>query len=174
MKIVFQIVFLLYATLVFSQQNSEKAYRKLYISEKKYSLLFPENWYLKKTDSLQNSFMLLSEKSSLQDNFIENIGLLIKDIGYENVKPKMLKKIIDKKFGVSSEIISNRKVLKNGLTGQEIVYKTMLDNGYFATILQYYFIKGRDLYLLTFCSKPEELLDYMPTYQNIYDNFDIR
>jgi hypothetical protein len=86
----------------------------------------------------------------------------------------VLKKIIDKKFGVSSEIISNRKVLKNGLKGQEIVYKTMLDNGYFATILQYYFIKGRDLYLLTFCSKPEEFLDYMPTYQNIYDNFDIR
>jgi hypothetical protein len=62
MKVVFQIGFLFYATLTFSQQNSEKAYRKLYISEKKYSLLFPENWYLKKTDSLQNSFILLSEK----------------------------------------------------------------------------------------------------------------
>lgn len=174
MKLAFKLFLLFFVATGFSQQNSENTYRKLYISEKKYSLLFPSNWYLKKTDSIQNSFMLLSEKSYPEDNFIENIGLLIRDLGYPNVKPKMVKKIIDKKFGVSSEIISNRKVVKNGLTGQEIVYKTMLSDGNFATILQYYFVKGRDLYILTFCTKPDEYLHIMPVYQYIYENFDIR
>ncbi|MFG4005153.1 PsbP-related protein [Flavobacterium aquidurense] len=174
MKWFFELGFLFFVTFCYSQQNAENAYDKLYISEKKYSLLFPSNWYLKKTDSLQKSFVLLSEKSGPNDNFIENIGLRISDLGYSNIKPKMLKKIIDRRIGVTNEIISNRKVVKNNLTGQEIVYKTMLDDGRFATILQYYFVKGADLFLLTFCCKPEEYLSYMPVFQYIYENFDIK
>lgn len=118
--------------------------------------------------------MILSEKSSVNDNFIENISLLISDLGYSRVKPKTVKKIIDKKFGVSSEIISNRKVVKNGLQGQEIVYRQLMSNGSLGTILQYYFIKGRDLFILSFCSKSDEFLSYMPIFQVVYENFDIR
>jgi PsbP-like protein len=174
MKLLFQLVFLFFVTFCYSQQNSENANNKLYISEKKYSVLFPSNWYLAKTDSLQKSFLLLSEKSSSNDNFIENIGLRISNLGYSNIKPKMLKKIIDRRIGVTNEIISNRKVIKNNVTGQEIVYKTMLDDGRFATILQYYFVKGADLFLLTFCCKPDEYLSHMPVFQYIYENFDIK
>lgn len=174
MKLFFQLVFLFFIPFCYSQQNSENANNKLYISEKKYSVLFPSNWYLAKTDSLQKSFLLLSEKSSSNDNFIENIGLRISNLGYSNIKPKMLKKIIDRRIGVTNEIISNRKVIKNNVAGQEIVYKTMLDDGRFATILQYYFVKGADLFLLTFCCKPDEYLSYMPVFQYIYENFDIK
>lgn len=174
MKLFFQLVFLFFIPFCYSQQNSENANNKLYISEKKYSVLFPSNWYLAKTDSLQKSFLLLSEKSSSNDNFIENIGLRISNLGYSNIKPKMLKKIIDRRIGVTNEIISNRKVIKNNVTGQEIVYKTMLSDGRFATILQYYFVKGADLFLLTFCCKPDEYLSYMPVFQYIYENFDIK
>lgn len=174
MKLFFQLVFLFFIPFCYSQQNSENANNKLYISEKKYSVLFPSKWYLAKTDSLQKSFQLLSEKSSSNDNFIENIGLRISNMGYSNIKPKMLKKIIDRRIGVTNEIISNRKVIKNNVTGQEIVYKTMLSDGRFATILQYYFVKGADLFLLTFCCKPDEYLSYMPVFQYIYENFDIK
>ncbi|MEO7976199.1 hypothetical protein [Flavobacterium sp.] len=164
----------LFVTIGFAQHKSENFTRKLYISEKKYSILFPYNWYLQKSDSLGNKFMLLSEKSSANDNFIENISLLISDIGYSKIKSKRIKKIVDKRFGVSSEIISNRKVIKNGFEGQEIVYKQLMSNGVLATILQYYFIKERDLYILSFCSKSDEYLSYMPIFQSVYENFDIR
>lgn len=174
MKLFLKFAAILFVTIGFGQNKSEDSSGKLYISEKKYSLLFPYNWHLQKSDSLQKKFMLLSEKSSDADNFIENISLLISDLGYSKVKPKFVKNIIDKKFGVSSEIISNRKVLKNGIQGQEIVYSQLMSNGSLAIILQYYFIKGRDLYILSFCSKSDEYLSYMPIFQNIYENFDIR
>ncbi|WP_163399403.1 PsbP-related protein [Flavobacterium fluviatile] len=174
MKLFFKLGAILFVTIGLSQEKSKNISEKLYISEKKYSILFPYNWYLQKTDSLGNKFMLLSPKSDVKDNFIENISLLISDIGYSKVKPKTIKKIVDKRFGVSSEIISNRKVLKNGLEGQEIVYKQLMSNGSLGTFLQYYFIKERDLYILTFCSKSEEFLFYMPIFQRTYEHFDIR
>ncbi|MEN2488408.1 hypothetical protein AAYQ05_11475 [Flavobacterium sp. B11] len=174
MKLFLNFIGILFVTFVFGQHKSEDTSGKLYISEKKYSVLFPYNWHLQQSDSLQKKFMLLSEKSSANDNFIENVSLWISDIGYSGVKAKTVKKIIDKRFGVSSEIISNRKVVKNGLHGQEIVYKQLMSNGVFGTILQYYFIKERDLYILTFCSKSEEYLSYMPVFQYMYENFDIR
>nr|WP_294921871.1 hypothetical protein [uncultured Flavobacterium sp.] len=174
MKFFLNFVAILSVTIGFTQQKSENVPEKLYISEKKYSILFPYNWYLQKSDSLDKKFMLLSQKSSANDNFIENISLLISDLGYSKVKSKTVKKIIDKKFGVSSEIISNRNVIKNGLKGQEIVYKQLMSNGAIATILQYYFIKGRYLYILSFCSKSDEYLFYMPVFQSFYENFDIR
>lgn len=174
MKLFLIFVTILFTTIGFGQHKPEDNSGKLYISEKKYSILFPYNWHLQKSDSLQNKFMILSEKSSVNDNFIENISLLISDLGYSRVKPKTVKKIIDKKFGVSSEIISNRKVVKNGLQGQEIVYRQLMSNGSLGTILQYYFIKGRDLFILSFCSKSDEFLSYMPIFQVVYENFDIR
>lgn len=174
MKLFLIFVTILFTTIGFGQHKPEDNSGKLYISEKKYSILFPYNWHLQKSDSLQKKFMILSEKSSVNDNFIENISLLISDLGYSRVKPKTVKKIIDKKFGVSSEIISNRKVVKNGLQGQEIVYRQLMSNGSLGTILQYYFIKGRDLFILSFCSKSDEFLSYMPIFQVVYENFDIR
>lgn len=173
MKLFLNLAVFLFFALGFAQQNSDNTYGKLYISEKKYSLLFPSDWYLKKADSLENKFILLSEKSSLDDNFIENVSLLISDMKGK-VKPKTVKKIIDRRFAVSSEIISNRTIVKNGFQGQEIVYKQLVSTGSMATILQYYFMKGNELYILTFCSKSEEYLSYMPVFQYMYENFDIR
>ncbi|WP_125719745.1 hypothetical protein [Flavobacterium ustbae] len=173
MKVALKLIFCFFLKLGFSQEKSKVDFEKLYVSEKKYSMMFNSNWHLQRTDSLENKFILLNEKRSLQDNFTENIVLLINNLG-ANVKSKTVKKIIDQRMKIAHEIISNREVVKNGIKGQEIIYKDLLSDGNWATILQYFFVKNKDLYILTFCTKPEEFLDYMPFYQQFYLNFDIR
>ena len=120
MHLGFKIFLLLFFNISFSQQND--TLRRLFINEEKYLINFPSNWTLTKTDSLQKGFKLVSPKSNSADDFAENISLIIFDISKENLSDKKVLNEGKKTIKKRGKIITIRKIMKDNLKGQEIVF----------------------------------------------------
>jgi len=165
-----KIVLLLYFTTGFCQQNSKDNFKKLFINEEKYSIMFPLNWVLENPDSTKNSFSLIKQNSSTNS---EVISLHINDLRQSNVKIKAVEKIIEKRLKFAVEILSNKTVKKYNLTAKEYIYKSFSE-GKLTTFLEYFFIKESDLYILLYGCNSETYFQNISEAQKIIETFEIK
>lgn len=165
-----KILLLLYFTTGFCQQNSKDNLRKLFINEEKYSIMFPSNWAVKNPDSTKYSFSLIKQNSSTNS---EVISLHINNLGESNVKIKTVEKVINKRLKFAIEILSNKTVNKYNLTAKEYIYKS-LSEGKLTTFLEYFFIKGSDLYILLYGCNSTTYFQNISEAQKIIETFEIK
>lgn len=165
-----KILLILCFTTGFCQKNSKDNFRKLFINEEKYSIMFSSNWVLENPDSTKNSFSLIKQNSSTNS---EVMSLHINNLGESNVKIKTVEKVINKRLKFAVEILSNKTVKKYNLTAKEYVYKSFSE-GKLTTFLEYFFIKESDLYILIYGCKSETYLQNISEAQKIIETFEIK
>lgn len=143
------------------------------LNENGYSIQYPKNWDLDKSGQMGTSFIVLSQLSSQQDQFRENVNLLIQDLTGMNID---LDKYVEISEGQIRTMITNGKLLdskrqsSNGTEFHKVIFTG--DQGiYQLKFEQYYLIKNGKAYVLTLTCEINQYDKYKEIGEQILSSF---
>ncbi len=143
------------------------------LNETDYSIKYPENWELNTSGMMGMSFILLSKQTSSQDNFRENVNLLVQDLTGQNINLDKYVKISEgqiKTMITNGNLIESKRQIVNELEFQKVIYTG--DQGiYNLKFEQYYWIKKEKAYVLTLTCKIDQFDQYKETGEKILKSF---
>ncbi|MEX2379194.1 MAG: hypothetical protein WD530_00505, partial [Vicingaceae bacterium] len=107
-----------------------------------YLIEYPNNWDLDESGQMGTSFFLFSALQSQEDQFRENVNLLIQDLSghqldldeYVELSEDQIKKMI-----TDSEIIESKRVVNSESTYHKVLY-TGKQGTYHLKFVQYYWL----------------------------------
>ncbi len=169
----FQILLLLtsFFPLTGKAQPLQKKWKTL--SESNYSIQYPEDWDLNQSRQMGISFILLTKQTSEQDQFRDNINLLIQDLsGYNLDLDKYVKLSQDQ---VKTQIINgvlheSKRMEANGKSFHKVIYSGK-QGIYSLKFEQYYWIKSNNAYVLTLTCEADQFNTYQVIGEKIMNSF---
>ena len=154
--------------------ESEDGWKSL--TENNYSINYPENWELDKSGQMGTSFILFSPLSSEQDQFKENVNLLIQDIkGYNLDLDKYVEISEDqiKTYITDGKIIESKKITTETLNFQKLVY-TGRQGVFNLKFEQYFWVVGDKAFVLTLTCEESQFNNYQETGEMILNSFNLK
>jgi eukaryotic-like serine/threonine-protein kinase len=173
---------LLVSFLLASAQSEKPATKKqldvkwLTHSDENFSIEYPSNWELNTSGVSGTKFFILSELTSPDDIFRENINMLVQDLSEHNVDLAEFVKISE---GQVSEFLEDTKIhvsdTKDGkhYTYHRIIYSGVQE-GNRIKIEQIYIIIDQHAYILTFTCTASEFAQFKQTGERILESFRLR
>ena len=151
--------------------NSWKA-----VNENSFSIQYPENWDLDQSGKMGISLILLSKLFSPQDQFRENVNLLIQDLQGQNINLDKYVEISEgqiKTMLTNGNLIESKKLSAFGSEFQKVIYTG--DQGiYKLKFEQYYWVKNGKAYVLTLTCELEQFEKYKVTGEKILNSFRLK
>lgn len=123
-----------------------------------YSVQYPEGWDLNTSGQMGTSFMLFSPASSAQDQFRENVILMIEDLSGQNIDLDKYVKISEgqiKRMITDGKVIESQRIVRGSSEFQKIVL-TGRQGIFDLKTTQYYCIKNNKAYILTFSCEEDQ------------------
>lgn len=141
-----------------------------------YLINYPDNWELNKSGQMGTSFILFSPLSSEQDQFKENINLLIQDLSEHNLDLNKYVEISEtqiKTLVTDGEIIENERITSKNFNHHKVIY-TGRQGILNLKFEQYYWVIEGNAYVLTFTCEESQFEDYQETGEKILNSFNIK
>jgi hypothetical protein len=170
MKLTLSLIFLLLIGTGYSQ-NQKLDSR---IDQPNYSIKYPSNWKIDNTGKNGASFYLFAQKDGQINNFGENINLLIQDLHSMNLDLKKYTHISEDQIKIHGTLIESKRITKNSIQGQAIIYEAISAKGLRLKFRQYYFLKNEKAYILTYTAKKETYDWYIQLAEKIMATFKIK
>lgn len=145
------------------------------LSEKGYSIKYPESWILDKTGKMGSSFILFSEKTSNKDKFRDNINLLVQEITDTNLDLEQFVSVLEKQIEntiTKADFIESRRIKEPNDEYHKLLY-TGKQGIYNLKFEQHYRIKEGKIYILTFTCEKDEYQKYSEIGKKILASFKI-
>jgi hypothetical protein len=146
------------------------------IEDKSYSVKYPSDWEVNSSGMMGTSFILFSPLAEAQDNFKENVNLLIQDLSaydldldkYVEISVSQIKTMITNSNVIESKNIKSEfgEYQKMIYTGEQGMFKLKFE--------QYYWVINNNAYVLTFTSELDKYLNYKETGEAILNSFVIK
>lgn len=142
----------------------------------KFQVELPDSWSLGEGFSdkrLDFVVIALSPEDQQKDPFIENMNILVEDLGKEvALKDYFMWNLV----GLMQELPNFQmhekdNALVNGVKMQVLVYSWDMDTEKTATY-QFIFVKGTKGYVITFSAQPDKFEDYRPIFNRIASSFE--
>jgi hypothetical protein len=156
-------------------ENQKKESNWLGLDTLNFSVQYPPEWELNKTGEAGTSFVLSSPEESNQDQFRENVNLLIQDLNNETMdlgKYTTLSEDQIKKYISNSNILESKRVKTATEEYQKLLY--LGDQGILhLKFEQYYFKRDKKVYVLTFTAEQSKFMKYHEMGESIMDSFKI-
>lgn len=141
-----------------------------------YSIQYPENWDLDKSGKVGMNFILLSKQTSSQDQFRDNVNLLLQDIQGQNINLDKFVEISEgqiKTMLTNGNLIESKRLSANGSEFQKVIFTS--DQGdYNLKFEQYYWVKNGKAYVLTLTCELEQFETYRTTGEKILNSFNLK
>ena len=146
------------------------------IEDKSYSVKYPSDWEVNSTGMMGTSFILFSPLTETQDNFKENVNLLIQDLSAYDLN---LDKYVEISVGQIKTMVTNSNILESKTIKSEFgEYQKMIYTGeqgmFKLKFEQYYWVKNNNAYVLTFTSELDKYLNYKEIGEAILNSFEIK
>jgi len=143
------------------------------LKENGYSIQYPEDWILDKSGQNGTSFIILSLPTSTQDEFRENVNLIVQDLTGFNINLEKFVQISEdqiKRLATNGNLILSAKQTLHGIDFQKVVYT--FDQGMFKLKCeQYYWIKSNKAYVLTLTCQTTQFDTYKEIGEKILNSF---
>lgn len=143
------------------------------LHENGYSLHYPQDWTLDQSGQSGTSFIVLSQPSSPDDLFRENVNLLIQDLNGLNMDLDKYTQISLDQINMmltNGNIIENVRRKADGSVFQKVVYTG--DQGVFKIYCeQFYWVKDKKAYVLTLTCETDQLDSYKEIGEQILKSF---
>ena len=165
------ILFLIVNLSVFGQTNESNT-----LNGKNYSIEYPSGWELNKSGQMGTKFILFSQLTSKDDQFKENVNLIIQDLTGHNIDLNQYVEISEnqiKTMITDGNIISSERLNKNGKEFQKVIY-TGKQGIYDLKFEQYYWVENNNAYVLTLTCEVTEFSDFKIIGENILNSFKIK
>ena len=133
------ILFLIVNLSVFAQTNDWNT-----LNEKNYSIEYPSDWELNKSGQMGTKFILFSQLTSKNDQFKENVNLIVQDLTGHNIDLNQYVEISEnqiKTMITDGNIISSERVKKDEKEFQRVIY-TGKQGIYDLQFVQYYWVEN--------------------------------
>jgi hypothetical protein len=175
------LTFLIIGLLACGQQTQNKTGEELengwlLLNESSYSIQYPENWELDKSGKMGLNLILLTKLSSEQDQFRDNVNLLIQDLRGQDINLDKYVEISEgqiKTMMNNSNIIESNRLNENGSEFQKIIYTGDL-GVYKLKFEQYYWVKNEKAYALTLTCELNQFETYKVTGEKILNSFRLK
>lgn len=165
------ILFLIMNLSVFGQTNDWNT-----LNEKNYSIEYPSDWEINKSDQMGTKFILFSQLTSNNDQFKENVNLIVQDLTGHNIDLNQYVEISEnqiKSMITDGNIISSERVKKDEKEFQRVIY-TGKQGIYDLQFEQYYWVENNNAYVLTLTCEVTAFTDFKNTGEKILNSFEIR
>jgi len=146
------------------------------LNENNYTIKYPGSWELNQAGQLGTSFVLFSPLSSEQDQFKENINLLIQDLTdlYFNLDEYVQLSLNQiKTMATTPETIKSKRIESNSANYQKVIY-TAKQGDFLLKFEQYYWVKNNKAYVLTLTCEENQFATFKMVGEKILNSFQIR
>ena len=157
-----------------TKSNTQNDWKTL--DENSFLIQYPIDWELNKSGQMGTSFILLTQLSSTQDKFRENVNLIIQDLTGQNIDFNKYVEISDgqiKSMGANASLLESKRLNSNGKNFQKVIY-TLKQGIYNLNIEQYYWVEKGKAYVLTLTCETTEFAKYKETGEMILNSFKLK
>ena len=140
-----------------------------------FSINYPIEWELNESGQMGSEFILFSPLSSKNDNFKENVNLVIQDLSAYNLDLNKYVEISEnqiKTMITEGNIITSDRKNKNGKEFHKVIY-TGKQGIYVLKYEQYFWVENNKAYILTLTCKESEFSDYKNIGEEILNSFEL-
>ena len=139
-----------------------------------YSIRYPSTWDFDNSGRMGMALQIFSPLTSADDNFRDNVNLVIQDLSGQTVKTldqyTQLSVSQIKAMMTDSEILSSVRLIRDGKEFQMVAFKAV--QGQFKLMfVQYYLIKEKMAYVLTLTFEADKFDVYSEVGGKILDSF---
>ncbi len=163
MKLLYILLLLASGQVVMSQTNFS------IINRENYSISYPSTLRIDESRT-GIEFVIYAKRENSEDDFSENINLVIQDLKNMNIDLNKYVAITEDQIINAGILIESKRIKKNNFEFHRIVYKATMDNRELKFI-QYDFVKEEKAYILTFTSELEEFDNYSKVMEGVMKNF---
>ena len=145
------------------------------LSENSYSIEYPENWELNKSGQMGTSFILFSQLSSGQDQFKENVNLIIQDLTGHNLDLDKYVEISEgqiKTMITDGNLIESKRITTGDLNYHKVIY-TGRQGVFNLKFEQYFWVVGDKANILTLTCEESQFDNYQIIGERILNSFNL-
>lgn len=139
-----------------------------------YIISYPETWDFDNSGRTGVILQIFSVQSSVEDNFRENVNLVIQDLSGQKVKNldqyTQISESQIKTLMTNSEILSSERLTRDGQEYQKVIF-TAVQGQFNLKFEQYYLIKGHLAYALTLTCLADKFDGFREVGEKILDSF---
>lgn len=168
MRLKFILVCFVFIQLIISCKTDDQ----ITIETEDYSLSYPSNLELVEVDGVE--FLLFTELKGGNDDFIENLNLMVQDVTTLNLSLQDYVELSEGQIAsVGGELMaSDLKEKDDGTQYQRVIYTSRSDNKDLK-YLQHYYLVNHKAYVLTFTAAESEFASYAHDMELIMDTFEV-
>lgn len=155
-----------------TSQTKAKTTTKI-IDKNGYTISYPSNLRADETTMNGSDFFLFTEKTGPQDNFVENINLVVQNLATLNIDLDKFVEITIGQISTKGKLLESKRHVMNGTHYHVLVYEGNFD-GLQLKFLQYDFVKNDKAYILTYSAKKDAFDTYFVAMANVMNSFNLK
>lgn len=141
-----------------------------------YSIDYPANWELSESGSTGTNFMIFSPMESPEDQFRENVNLMIQDLSAYDLDLDSYTELSEQQVGTlftDAKIIKSKRMKNQSHDYHMIIYNGG-QGGAMYTFLQYYWVINDKAYVLTLTCEKDQYKAYKKMGLKIMNSFTLK
>jgi len=146
------------------------------LSQNNFSIQYPTNWDLDQTGHLGTTFQILSELTSIEDPFRENVDLIIQDLRGTTIYLNKYVKMSEEKLGTfltNFNMLESKRIKDHRGEFHKLIFTGETED-LRLKFEQYIWVKGIKAYILTFHTELNQFDNYKETGEKILNSFKIK
>tara|TARA_R110001583_G_C5457012_1_gene391511 strand:+ start:92 stop:607 length:516 start_codon:yes stop_codon:yes gene_type:complete len=168
MKLKLLLILLIAVQFVHCQSNPKNDQKE--INRNGYSISYPSSMRLDESGRNGIEFLLFTEKTNSNDNFRDNLNLIIQNLENLNINLDKFVEITETQIKNNGKLILSERIKSDNYEFQRLVYEANLNN-FDLKFIQYDFVKDEKAYILTFSVKLNEYDKYNIEMESIMSSF---
>ena len=146
------------------------------LSEANYSMQYPSTWELNQSGQMGTSLILFSPLENNEDQFRENVNLIIQDLTGQSIDLDKYSEISEeqvKTMITNSTLIESKRIKEGNDEYHRLIYTG--DQGILRlTYEQYYWVENDKAYVLTLTCEQNKFSDFKDLGENILNSFSLK
>ena len=171
MKFKFLITLLLVGFQFVNSQSKEKNNLNE-INRNGYQIFYNSNLRLDESGKNATEFYLFTQKESSEDNFAENVNLMIQNLETLNIDLNKFVEISENQIKTYGKLIESKRSKINQNECHIFIYEGLM-NDFELKFLQYDFVKNNKAYILTYTSKKTDFEKFYIQMEKVMKSFKI-
>jgi len=143
------------------------------LNESGYSIQYPSDWELNTSRQMGTSFVILSMQATPQDQFRENVNLLIQDLTGHDLNLDKYTEISEGQITTmltNGVMLESKRIKAGGSEFHKLIY-TGDQEPLKLKFEQYYWVKNNNAYVLTFTTEVNQFDAFKETGEKILNSF---
>jgi hypothetical protein len=168
-----KLIFLFLISISIYSCQKKSADDKNTIESKEYYMFYKSNLELDESGKNGSTFFLYTKKTSTNDDFVENLNLIIQNLDGMNIDLNKFVAISDNQIKTNGNLIESKRILSKHHEYHRYIFEGKMNN-FELKFLQFDFVKNNKAYVLTYTAKKKDFETYLPQMEESMNSFTLK